>query len=116
LFLTSCRRVRTGQQKLLAYAVKFVTAACTAQSFENRYVLHPLRALRCRSVPSCRSTNAVLTVPLVADRSRAARTAFLVPYTPRASTFPTRFFLRVLCTVASVSALGGPLTGTFDCL
>src|SRR5262245_23091948 len=45
--------------------------------------------------------NRVLTPRLTSDTARAARTAATAPNTTRASTFTTRPFLRVLCTVAA---------------
>src|SRR5262245_33177778 len=80
--------------------LKYVAASWKHQSFEKRYVLRPLRALRCRSVPFCRSTNAVLIARLTAEVISAARTDTSDPNTARNSTFTTRPFRRVFTTVA----------------
>ena len=66
-----------------------------------------MRLLRCRSLALLRSTNTVFTAVLTSDAAKAASTAAIVPYTTRGSTFTTRLFCRVLCTVAYFSPLGG---------
>src|SRR3954447_9599099 len=93
-------RVLTGQQKLSLYIVKNVTARWIHQSFEKQYVFRTFRAFRFRSVPLCRSTNAVLIVRLTPERDNAACPPATVPKTTRVATSTTRPFLRVLCTVA----------------
>src|SRR3954462_2989514 len=92
--------VRTGQQKLSLYLLKKVAARCTHQSFEKQYVFRTFRAFRLRSAPLWRSTNAVFTVRLTAERARAACTDAAVPKITRVATSTTRPFFRVLCTVA----------------
>ena len=59
-----------------------------------------LRAFRLRSVPLCRSTNAVLTVRLATESANATCTVAAVPKITRVATSTTRPFVRVLCTVA----------------
>src|SRR3954468_14808439 len=92
--------VLTGQQKLSLYIVKNVTARWIHQSFEKQYVFRTFRAFRFRSVPFCRSTNAVFTVRLTPELTNAAFTAAAVPKITRVTTSTTRPFFRVLCTVA----------------
>src|SRR6516162_3364700 len=93
-------KVRTGQQKLSLYLLKKLAARSIHPSFEKLYVFRARRALRLRSVPLCRSTNAVLTVRLTADASNAAATVAAVPKITRVATATTRPFLLVFCTVA----------------
>ncbi len=62
--------------------------------------LSHLPRLRLRSVPLCRSTNAVLTVRLADESASAASTVAAVPKITRVATSTTRPFFRVLCTVA----------------
>ena len=57
-------------------SVKWLTAWCTSQSLEKRYVV---RALRCRSVPLCLSTKTVFTFALTAEATKAATNAITVP-------------------------------------
>ena len=94
------RNVLTGQQKLYEYIVKYVIASCCRQSFENRYVLRALRALRWRSVAWYRSTNDVLIARLAFDRRNAASTAATVPKMIRQTISTTRPFSRRFSTVA----------------
>ena len=72
-------KVRTGQPKLSPYSLKTLAARWTHQSFEELDVSLARRASRSRSVPLCRSTNAVLIVRLTADASDAAATVAEVP-------------------------------------
>ena len=62
--------------------------------------MRAFRALRCRSVPFCRSTNDVLIAVLTRDIPNAAVTAATVPKTARVATFATRPFSRVFWTTA----------------
>src|SRR5262245_12131411 len=90
----------TGQQKFSLYLLKKLAARWIHQSFEKQYVFRTFRAFRLRSVPLCRSTNAVLTVRLAAEASSAAATVAAVPKITRVVTSTTRPFFRVLCTGA----------------
>src|SRR5512135_2638195 len=81
------------------------------QSFEKQYVFLTFRAFRLRSVPLCRSTNAVLTTRLTSELASAACTVAAVPKITRATTLTTRPFFRVLCTVAYRSPAGATLYG-----
>src|SRR3954463_7555671 len=89
-----------GQQEISPDNGKNGTARWIHQSFEKQYVFRTFRAFRLRSVPLCRSTNAVLTVRLTAEASNAAATVAAVPKITRVATSTTRPFFRVLCTVA----------------
>src|SRR5262245_44334897 len=80
-------------------------------SLLKRYVLRPLRALRWRSVPFCRSTNAVLIARLTGEAISAARTPTADPKTTRNSTLTTRPFRRVFTTVAYRRPGAGTLYG-----
>jgi hypothetical protein len=80
--------------------LKKVAARWIHQSFEKQYVFLAFRAFRLRSVPLCRSTNAVLIVRLAAEAASAAPTVAAVPKITRVVTSTTRPFFRALCTVA----------------
>src|SRR3954463_10675971 len=75
------RSVRTGQQKLYRYRVKYDIDSWTTQSLLNRYVRRDCRAFWHRAVPCCRSTNDVLIVRLHTDALNAASTASRPPST-----------------------------------
>src|SRR5262249_62364047 len=95
--------VLTGRQKLSLYLLKKLVARWIHPSFEKRYVVRTFRASRWRSVPWCRSTNAVLIVRLAADASNAAATVVAVPKITRVVTPPTRPPFRVFCTLGYVN-------------
>src|SRR5262249_61890246 len=82
--------VLTGQQKFSLYLLKKLAARWIHQSFEKQYVLRTFRALRLRSVPLYRSTNAVLTVRLAAESANAAATVAAVPEITRVAPSPRR--------------------------
>ena len=70
--------------------MKNVTARWIHQSFEKPYDLRTFRAFRLRSVPLCRSTNAVLIVRLTPERANADCRPAAVPKINRVATSTTR--------------------------
>ena len=91
--------------------VKYVSAAWASQSLEKQQVLRTFRAFRFRSLPLCRSTNAVFTFPLTFDSSSAAASNSAVPKITRKSTLTTRPRSRLLWTVAYTRPSGATRYG-----
>ena len=69
----------------------------------------PSAHFRLRSVPLCRSTNAVLILWLTPDLTNTASTAAAVPKITCVTTSTTRPFFRVLCTVANAAPPAPPV-------